>query len=112
MACPYKKTKDGFEWQFGCNHLGHYLLMRSLTPLMIKTAETNGKPSRFVALASCAAAPITMSKSVPIVNFEDPNFETREYDEGIAYSQSKLSNYLHALGASRKYPADKLISTS
>ena len=46
----YQKTKDGFEWQFGCNHLGHFLLASLLTPLMIKTAETTGKASRLVCL--------------------------------------------------------------
>lgn len=112
MACPYKKTKDEFEWQFGCNHLGHFLLMRSLTPLLLKTAETTGRPSRFVALSSVAAAESTMSKAVPKMDFDDPNWETRDYDEGMAYGQSKLCNYLHALGASRKHPADKLIATS
>lgn len=112
MACPYQKTKDGFEWQIGCNHLCHFLLMRLLTPLMVKTADQTGKPSRFVALSSCAAALTTMSKADPNVDFDDLNWETREYVEGVAYSQSKLANYLHALGASRKYPADKLISAS
>ena len=112
MACPYKVTKDGFEWQFGCNHLGHYLLMRLLTPLMLKTADKTSKPSRFVALSSCAAALTSLSKAEPNVDFDDLNWKTREYSEQVAYSQSKLSNYLHALGASRKYPANKLISAS
>lgn len=113
MACPNAITKDGFEMQFGCNHLGHFLLMHLLTPLLLKTAEKTGKPSRFVALSSCASCATTMmTKEDPGIDFDDLNWETREYDESAAYSQSKLSNYLHALGASTKYPADKLISTS
>lgn len=55
MACPYAKTKDGFEMQIGCNHLGHFLLLQLLAPLLVKTADTTGKPSRYVALSSCAA---------------------------------------------------------
>jgi len=112
MGCPYATTKDGFEMQFGCNHLGHFLLMKLLTPLLVKTAEDTNKPSRFVALSSCAAALTTFRDVLPTVDFDDLNFETREYDPSEAYGQSKLSNYLHALGASQKYPADKLISTS
>lgn len=113
MMCPYATTKDGFEMQFGCNHLGHFLLMRLLTPMLLETAKKTGKPSRFVALSSCASAQTTgRTKEHPHVDFEDPNWETREYDEGMAYAQSKLSNYLHALGASLEYPADKLITAS
>ena len=112
MACPYGKTKDGFEMQIGCNHLGHFLLMRLLTPLLVKTAEKTGKPSRFVALSSVAASESTMGNGVPEIDFDDLMWESREYSEGKAYGQSKLANYLHALGASRKIPADKLVSTS
>lgn len=79
---------------------------------MLKTADKTGKPSRFVALSSCAAGESTLSKAMPVVDFDDPNWETREYDEGLAYGQSKLCNYLHALGASRKYPADKILAAS
>ena len=112
MACPYAKTKDGFEWQFGCNHLAHFLLMTKLTPMLLKTAETSGKPSRFVALSSCAAAQSTLRDKAADIGFDDLNWETREYDEGYAYGQSKLANYLHAVEAGKRYPAEKLISTS
>lgn len=113
MACPFGKTKDGFEMQIGCNHLGHFLLMNSLTPLLLKTAEKTKKPSRFVALSSCAAAELSMgAPKIPSIDFNDLNWETREYDEGLAYQQSKLANYLHAMEAGKKYPADKLISSS
>ena len=113
MACPFAKTKDGFEMQIGCNHLGHFLLLQLLTPLLLKTAETTGKPSRFVALSSCAATEMeTAFPGVAKIDFDDLNWETRAYDEKSAYMQSKLANYLHAFEASKKYPADKLISTS
>jgi NAD(P)-dependent dehydrogenase (short-subunit alcohol dehydrogenase family) len=112
MACPYGKTKDGFELQFGSNHLAHFYLMRSLTPILLKTAEKTGKPSRFVALSSCAAAETSMSTAIPQIYFDDLMFEEREYVEGTAYSQSKLANYLHAMEAAKKYPAAKLISTA
>lgn len=113
MMCPYGKTKDGFEMQFGCNHLGHFLLMRLLTPLLVATAKKTGKPSRFVTLSSCASAQTTgMTVDHPFIDFKDPNWETREYDETVAYGQSKLANYLHALGASQEYSSDQIISAS
>jgi len=112
MACPYGRTKEGFEMQFGVNHLGHFLLMNQLTPLLLKTADETNKPSRFVALSSCGAALTTFRDVMPTVDFEDLNWETREYHAGAAYGQSKLANYLHALAASQKYSSDKLISAS
>jgi len=113
MACPLGRTKEGFEMQLGCNHLAHFLLMNLLAPTLIKTAEMTGEPSRFVALSSCAAAATTgKTTEDPSINFEDVNWETSEYDEWKAYGASKLANYLCALGASTKYPANKLITAS
>lgn len=113
MACPFEKTEDGFEMQFGCNHLGHFLLMHLLIPMLLETAEKTGKPSRFISLSSCAAANVTMTTDTYAdIDFDDLNWQNREYNEQVAYSQSKLSNHLHALGASMKYPADKIICTS
>ncbi|VEU43253.1 unnamed protein product [Pseudo-nitzschia multistriata] len=114
MMCPGSKTEDGFETQLGVNHLGHFLLMRLLTPVLVATARSTGRPSRFVALSSVAAAECGMNgkHGAPSIGFEDPMFETRPYDEGVAYGQSKLANYLHALEASRRIPADQLVSTS
>ena len=113
MACPYAKTKDGFEMQIGCNHLGHFLLLQLLAPILIKAADTTGMPSRFLALSSCAASEMTTGfAGVANIDFDDLNWETRTYDQNAAYMQSKLANYLHALEASKKYPADKVICAS
>jgi NAD(P)-dependent dehydrogenase (short-subunit alcohol dehydrogenase family) len=114
MACPFAKTKDNFEMQIGCNHLGHFLLTHLLTPLLLKTADTKGEPSRVVILSSCSATAMNIGsqKTMAYIDFDDLNWETRPYDENMAYQQSKLANYLHALEASRRYPADKLIVTS
>lgn len=111
MMTPFEKTKQGFESQIGCNHLAHFLLFTLLQPILLKTAETTGKPSRFVAVSSCAAALMNGAKLADI-DFEDMMCETKKYDRGVAYCQSKLANYLCAYEASKKYDASKLISVS
>lgn len=114
MACPLIRTKEGFENQFGCNHLGHFLLSTLLFPIMVTTAEKNGKPSRFIALSSVAAAQMSMGmNSAPaIIDFDDMNCEKKDYDSGVAYQQSKLANSLHALEVSKRFDPSKIIAAS
>ena len=83
MACPYMKTKDGFEMQIGTNHFGHFVL----TNLLLK-ALANGAPARVVNVSS--AAHWLFGK----MDFEDINYEKRSYDKMAAYGESKLANVL------------------
>lgn len=85
MACPQGKTHDGFETQFGVNHLGHFVLTCRLADLLIASA-----PARVVNVSSAAHRRGT-------VNIEDPNFENREYDKWESYGQSKTANVLFSL---------------
>ena len=112
MACPYAETKEGFELQFGSNHLAHFYLMRLLTPLLLATAEISGKPSRFVALSSLVAGVTSFNPDIPIIDFDDLMWKTKVYEEKGAYCQSKLANYLTVMEAAKKHPADKLISAA
>ncbi|MFM8268662.1 MAG: SDR family NAD(P)-dependent oxidoreductase, partial [Pseudomonadota bacterium] len=89
MYTPFGKTKDGFETQFGTNHLGHYLLTELLLPLLKKSA-----PSRIVNLSSCYHDKAQGREGK--IHFDDLNFEKRKYDGWEAYAQSKLANLLHA----------------
>lgn len=91
MACPLSRVGPGWESQFGINHLGHMALAQSLLPALQK-AET----SRVVALSSTAHIRGD-------VNWEDPNYETTEYDKWDAYAQAKSANALFALGADRRW---------
>lgn len=89
MNTPEGRTKDGFETQFGTNHLGHFLLTELLLPLLVRSA-----PSRVVNVSSCYHDK-AMGREGRI-DLEDPNFEHRRYDGWAAYAQSKLANLLHA----------------
>ena len=83
MAPPQRQeTRDGFEMQFGVNHLGHFLLAGLLAENVL------AEQGRFVSVSS------TMHKvGLKRIRFEDPNW-TSGYDAAAAYSQSKLANAL------------------
>ena len=89
MMPPYEKTTDGFELQFGTNHLGHFALTGLLLPLLLKT-----EGSRVVNVSS------TGHKAGKII-FEDLNSE-RSYNKMKAYGQSKLANLLFTYEFQRK----------
>ena len=86
MAMPETKTEDGFESQFGVNHLGHW----SLTALLMDNLKA-AEAARIVTVTS------TAHHLIWNVNFDDPHMH-KKYSAWNAYSQSKLANYFFALG--------------
>lgn len=89
MACPQGKTADGFETQFGTNHLGHFVLVNRIAPLI--------KPGgRFVSLASSA-------HHFSDVDLDDPDFTHTPYVEFVAYGRSKTANVLFAVEFDRRH---------
>ncbi|KAL0481225.1 short-chain dehydrogenase [Acrasis kona] len=85
MALPERKTtEDGFELQFGTNHLGHFLLTNLLADVLIKSA-----PARVVTVSSLAHA-FNDGKGF---YFEDYNLE-HNYSKWAAYAHSKTANIL------------------
>jgi NAD(P)-dependent dehydrogenase (short-subunit alcohol dehydrogenase family) len=90
MACPHGTTADGFETQFGTNHLGHFVLVNRLVPLLLA-----GAPSRVVVLSSAA-------HRMGDVDLDDPGFERTPYDPWLAYARSKTSNVLFAVELDRR----------
>ena len=86
MACPFGHTKDGFEQQFGTNHLGHFALIEGLLPALRKA-----QGARIVCLSS------TGHFRSPVM-FDDIQFENRDYDPWAGYGQSKTANSLTAVG--------------
>lgn len=91
MACPRGTTADGFETQFGTNHLGHFVLVNRIAALL-------GPGGRLVSLASAG-------HRFSDVNLEDPNFETTPYTEFGAYGRAKTANVLFAVEFDRRHKA-------
>ena len=93
MACPEGHTADGWEQQFGTNHVGHFLLTALLAP-----ALKAGAPSRVVNVSSGG-------HQASDVNYDDMHFAKRPYDKFVAYGQSKTANILHAVELERRLGA-------
>lgn len=89
MACPKLLTKDGFEMQFGVNHLGHFLLTNLLLDLIKKSS-----PSRIVTVSSNIYRLGTIQK--------DDLQSEKSYHRWEAYSQSKLANILFSRELARR----------
>lgn len=100
MACPFGHTADGFETQFGTNHLGHFLLTALLLPALLR-----GDEPRVVTLSSAGHSRCD-------VDLDDPGFERTEYSAWDAYGRSKSANALFARELARRYGAQGLHSYS
>jgi len=91
MATPPGKTADGFETQFGTNHLGHFVLVNRLASLL-----PDG--GRVVMLASSG-------HRFANVDLDDPGFERTPYDPFVAYGRSKTANILFAVAFDQRHRA-------
>ncbi len=94
MACPFMQTKDGYEMQFGTNHIGHFLLTNLLMPAILK-----GQSPRIINLSSAGH---THSD----VNLEDPNYEKTEYNAWESYGRSKSANIHFTRELVRRYESE------
>jgi NAD(P)-dependent dehydrogenase (short-subunit alcohol dehydrogenase family) len=98
MACPQGKTTDGFETQFGTNHLGHFVLVTRIASLF-------RRGSRLVNLSSAG-------HRFADVNIDDPNFERTTYTEFGAYGRSKTANILFAVEFDRRHRDEGIRATA
>jgi len=89
MATPFGHTADGFETQFGTNHLGHFVLINRIAPLM-------RVGSRLINLASSG-------HRFANVDLQDPNFERTPYEPFIGYGRSKTANILFAVAFDQRH---------
>lgn len=104
MACPHAQTADGFEMQFGTNHLGHFLLTKELMPL-VEQAAAGGSDARIVNLSS-------RGHHFAPVDLEDPNFTRREYNKWVSYGQSKTANILFSVGLQQRFGGKGITSVA
>ena len=98
MACPFGHTADGFETQFGTNHLGHFVLVNRIVPLLAPGA-------RVVNLSSAG-------HRFANVDLEDPNFQHTPYAEFVAYGRSKTANALFSVEFDRRHRGDGVRATA
>jgi NAD(P)-dependent dehydrogenase (short-subunit alcohol dehydrogenase family) len=89
MATPFGHTADGFETQFGTNHLGHFVFVNRIADLI----EDGG---RLVNLSSAG-------HRYSDVDLDDPGFERTEYVPFVAYGRSKTANILFAVEFDRRH---------
>jgi NAD(P)-dependent dehydrogenase (short-subunit alcohol dehydrogenase family) len=89
MATPLGQTVDGFETQFGTNHLGHFVLVNRIASLI-------RKGGRLINLASSG-------HRFSNVDLNDPNFQRTAYDPFVAYGRSKTANILFAVAFDRRH---------
>ncbi|MFM8531664.1 MAG: oxidoreductase [Ilumatobacteraceae bacterium] len=101
MAVDYGRTADGFEMQFGTNHLGHFALTGLILPLL----RQNPDGARIVTVSS-------LGHRVGRVDLDDPHFERRRYERWGAYFQSKLANLLFSSELARRLRTDNVSVSS
>ena len=89
MATPFGRTVDGFETQFGTNHLGHFVLVNRIASLI----RASGR------LINLSSAGHRFSD----INLDDPNFERTPYEPFVAYGRSKTANALFAVAFDRRH---------
>ncbi|CRZ14763.1 SDR family NAD(P)-dependent oxidoreductase [Mycolicibacterium neworleansense] len=88
MFTPFGHTQDGFETQFGTNHLGHFALTELLGPQF-------GEGTRIVNLSSDG-------HRLGDIDLDDPNWQRRDYDKFAAYGAAKTANILHVVALDRR----------
>jgi len=98
MASPNGKTADGFETQFGTNHLGHFVLVNRIARLL-------HSGSRLVNLSSAG-------HRFADVDLDDPGFARTPYEPFVAYGRSKTANVLFAVEFDRRHKAQGIRATA
>ncbi|MGN6121570.1 MAG: SDR family NAD(P)-dependent oxidoreductase [Sphingomonas oligoaromativorans] len=98
MATPFGQTSDGFETQFGTNHLGHFVFVNRIASLI-------APGGRLVTLSSAG-------HRYADVDLDDPGFERTDYDPMLAYGRSKTANILFAVEFDRRHRARGIRATA
>jgi NAD(P)-dependent dehydrogenase (short-subunit alcohol dehydrogenase family) len=104
MATPYSLTQEGYENQFGTNHMGHALLTKLLLPILLKTAE---EPTSDVRIINITSMGHLMAPSKGII-WDQAALE--KYNTWSRYGQSKLANILFTRELAQRYPTIKSVA--
>jgi NAD(P)-dependent dehydrogenase (short-subunit alcohol dehydrogenase family) len=100
MACPERRTAQGWELQLATNHLGHFALA-----LAFHRALARAEGARIVSVSSSA-------HQLSPVLFDDLQLQVRAYDPWTAYGQSKTANVLFAVEATRRWAQDGILANA
>ncbi|KAF2465894.1 oxidoreductase-like protein [Lindgomyces ingoldianus] len=104
MATPYSLTKEGYEIQFGTNHMGHALLTKLLLPTLLETAKQPGADVRIINLSSIGHM---MAPSEGIIQTQST---LQQRSTWTRYGQSKLANILFSNELAARYPEITTVS--
>ena len=104
MCLPPGETEMGHDIQFGTNHTGHFLLVKLLLPILLKTAEEPNSDVRVVTLSSNG------HNFAPSFNLFLDQDELKKIDTRGRYGVSKVANILFAAELSRRYPSIMSVS--
>ncbi|KAJ9130270.1 NAD(P)-binding protein [Pleurostoma richardsiae] len=108
MAVPAGVTREGYEIQFGTNHMGHALLLKFLVPLLVDTATKLSSTSNVrVVVLSSLAHKYTVSGGIDFNTLKNQAEVVSTVDR---YGQSKLANGLYAREMSKRYPQFTIVS--
>ncbi|MCS5718792.1 SDR family NAD(P)-dependent oxidoreductase [Herbiconiux sp. CPCC 205763] len=99
-----ERTREGWELQFATNHLGHFALTVGLHAALA-TGATDRNGARIVSLSSTAH----MRSGI---DFDDPQFDHRDYDPQLAYAQAKTANSLLAVEATRLWASEGIVANA
>ncbi|KAL9084253.1 MAG: hypothetical protein Q9165_008164 [Trypethelium subeluteriae] len=108
MAVPPATTVDGYEIQFGTNHMGHAFLTKLLLPLLLKTAE-QPQPGSDVRIVTLTSHSHTRAPAVGI-DFSRLRSADSELSPLTKYGVSKLANILHVKQLAKRYPTIKTVA--
>ncbi|KAH7002641.1 hypothetical protein EDB80DRAFT_809826 [Ilyonectria destructans] len=101
MGCPPGKTKEGYEMHIGTNHVGHALLLKLLTPLLVRTATEQPRLGARVVTVSSVAHKYSVSGGI---NFDIVKTNGKAESPNNLYGQSKLANLVYAREFAKHHP--------
>lgn len=109
MSPTLIRTKQGFESQFGANHLGHFLFTSLVHPAILRaTSSSSTDPARIVVVGSSAA------NLVDTIRWDDPDYTRRpeEYEKYKAYGYSKYANTAFTVGLAKRLGPKGVVALS